>query len=79
VSRPLRRGDRVRVLDGAPAAHHPGVIGVIVDLRRLDDEGAGCRQTPTPDAPIATLALPNGRQIDVPGHLLLPAPCPSTA
>ncbi len=72
MHRPPRNGDPVRVTDRAPAVHHPGTEGVIVALRHLEDEGAGCRIPGAPDAAIATLRLPDGREIDVPAHLLRP-------
>ncbi len=66
----LRIGDRVRVSPHAPATQHAGAKGVVVDLRRLDDEGVGCRLSRAPSGTIARIQPATGPPIEVPARLL---------
>ena len=65
----FRPGDRVRVDGSAPGHLRPGSNGRITDVRRLEDEGVGCRRGGGGDALVLVLQLDDGTRIELPGHL----------
>ena len=72
--REIRIGDLVRVLPDAPAAYRPGNEGTVEEIRRLDDEGIGCRITGAPSGAIARVCTSERVTFDVPIHLLMGIP-----
>lgn len=62
----IRIGDRVRVSTLAPAAYRPGTRGTVVEIRRLDDEGIGCRVGGGPSGAIVRIRDSGGESFDVP-------------
>ncbi len=64
--REIRIGDRVRVSSDAPAVYHPGSEGTVTDIRRLDDEGVGCRIAGAPVGAILRILDSRGVSFEVP-------------
>jgi len=61
----LRHADLVRVKSTAPAACRPGAAGRVVELRRLEDEGVGCRLGPGADAVVVVVELDDGVRLEL--------------
>ena len=62
----IRVGDHVRVSFHAPATHRPGTRGIVVEVRRLDDEGHGCRVNGGPSGEVVRVRDPDGESFEIP-------------
>jgi hypothetical protein len=62
-------GDRVRVADRAPGRCRPGHAATVIDLRRLEDEGVGCRIASPHGSLVLRVRFDDGAEVELPAHL----------
>lgn len=68
--REIHIGDEIRVSRDAPATYGPEATGTVVEIRRLEDEGVGCRVPGGPAGAIVRIRCRDGEPLEVPAHLL---------
>ncbi len=68
-------GDTVRIVDHAPDHLRPGAAAVVIDLRRLDDEGVGCAYCRGDGGVVLRVRFEDGGEVELSARLVTPARC----